>query len=70
MVLSGYLPRNGVASITQFITATYQGFGMAQDLSGFLAIYGSIVDGNGLGWSIGGKPHTGILGSHGVSPET
>ena len=37
---------------------------MARDLGGFLALYGAIVDGNGAGWSIGGVPHTGILGSH------
>lgn len=37
---------------------------MAQDLAGFLAIYGAVVDGDGSSWSIGGMPHTGILGSH------
>lgn len=62
----GYLPHSGVATIQEFISGTYQVFGMAQDLSTFLAIYGSIVDGTGTGWSIGGVPHTGILGSHGV----
>lgn len=36
----------------------------AQDLGGFLAVYGAIVDGDGQGWSIGGVPHTGISGSH------
>lgn len=36
-----------------------------QDLGGFLANYGAIIDGNGLGWNILGVPHTGIGGSHG-----
>lgn len=27
-------------------------------------MYGAIVDGDGTSWSIGGVPHTGILGSH------
>lgn len=35
-----------------------------QDLGGFLAVYGAIVEGDGQSWSIGGLPHTGILGSH------
>ncbi|KAI9725488.1 MAG: hypothetical protein M1828_003159 [Chrysothrix sp. TS-e1954] len=59
-----YLPHNGQATIPQFISATYEGFGMAQDLAGFLAVYGAVVDGDGTSWSIGGVPHTGILGSH------
>ena len=37
---------------------------MAQDLATFLAVYGAVVDGDGTSWSIGGVPHTGILGSH------
>ena len=61
---SGYLPPNGVATVAQVISATYQGFGMAQDLAGFSAVYGAIVDGDGTSWSIGGAPHTGIGGSH------
>lgn len=59
-----YLPHNGRATIQQFITATETGFGMAQDLGGFLAIYGAIVDGYLTGWSINGGPHIGIGGSH------
>lgn len=35
-----------------------------QDLAGFLAVYGATADGDGTSWSIGGVPHTGILGSH------
>lgn len=60
----GYLPHNGVATIQQFIDGTNAGFGMAKDLGGFLAVFGALIDGDGAGWSIGGVPHTGILGSH------
>lgn len=59
-----YLPHNGYATIQQFIDATETGFGMAKDLGGFLALYGALVDGNLLGWSINGGPHIGIGGSH------
>lgn len=38
---------------------------MGPDLAAFLAVYGAVADGNLLSWSIGGKPHTGIGGSHG-----
>lgn len=70
-----YLPHNGVATIDQFITGTLNSFGMAQDLAGFLGIYGAVFDGNLLEYSIGGpsdavstlgllgKP-TGLSGSH------
>ena len=54
----------GIATIQQFIDGTNTVFGMGKDLGGFLAYFGALVDGNGLGWSIGGLPHTGILGSH------
>ncbi|KAB8337131.1 hypothetical protein FH972_021435 [Carpinus fangiana] len=60
----GYLPHNGVATITQFIEGTNKVFGMARDLGGFLAIFGAIIDGDGTSWSIQGVPHTGIGGSH------
>ncbi|GIZ39139.1 hypothetical protein CKM354_000253000 [Cercospora kikuchii] len=64
MANHGYLPRNGIASIEQFTEGTRRVFGMAPDLGGFLARYGAIVDGNGTHWSIGGRPRTGISGSH------
>ncbi|KAF2086698.1 hypothetical protein K490DRAFT_44011 [Saccharata proteae CBS 121410] len=64
MANHGYLPHNGVATIQQFIDATQTVFGMASDLGTFLAVYGAIVDGDLTGWSINGKPHTGIGGSH------
>ena len=72
----GYLPHNGVASIEDLIQGTYDVFGMAQDLSGFLAVYGAIFDGNLQGYSIGGPSinepvlngllgtPTGLSGSH------
>lgn len=64
MANHNYLPHNGVATIQQFIDATEKVFGMAKDLGTFLAVYGAVVDGTLTQWSIGGKPHTGILGSH------
>ena len=72
----GYLPHNGVASIQDYIDGTFAVFGMAQDLSGFLAVYGAIFDGNLQGYSIGGPTAelpvlsgllgtpTGLSGSH------
>lgn len=60
-----YLPRNGYATIPQFIQGTHDAFGMSTDLSTVLAVFGAIADGNLLGWSIGGAQHTGISGSHG-----
>ncbi|KAL1587487.1 hypothetical protein WHR41_03825 [Cladosporium halotolerans] len=71
----GYLPHNGIGTITQFIESTGKVFGMGVDLSTILAVYGAAVDGDGLKWSIGGpdsrvglsdllgKPQ-GISGSH------
>ena len=38
---------------------------MGADLALFLATYGAVVDGSLISWSINGKPHTGIGGSHG-----
>jgi len=65
MANHGYLPHNGRATVQQFINSTMSVFGMGLDLSTFLAVYGAVVDGNLLGWSINGVPHTGIGGSHG-----
>ncbi|KAL1647739.1 hypothetical protein SLS58_002540 [Diplodia intermedia] len=70
-----YLPHNGVATITQFVEATNQVYGMGVDLATFLSVYGAVMDGDGLHWSIGGAPDTtdllnlltqpqGISGSH------
>jgi hypothetical protein len=65
MANHGYLPHNGVATIDQFITGTFDVFGMGTDLATFLAVYGALLDGTLTGWSIGGAAHTGIGGSHG-----
>jgi hypothetical protein len=52
----GFLPKDGYATITQFIEATTKVAGMSLDLAGFLALYGAVIDGSGLGWSIAGTP--------------
>jgi hypothetical protein len=64
MANHGYIPHNGYATIEQLVTGTFNVFGMGTDLATFLAVYGAVVDGDLLGWSIGGVPHTGIGGSH------
>ncbi len=65
MANHAYLPHNGVGTIQQFVDATQEVFGMGPDLALFLSTYGAVVDGSLTSWSIGGKPHTGIGGSHG-----
>ncbi|KAI5356853.1 Putative chloroperoxidase [Septoria linicola] len=75
MANHGYLPHNGVGTHLDFITGTFNAFGMSADLSGFLTVLGGTVDGNGLMWSIGGPTKNvpslpllgtpqGISGSH------
>ncbi|GME36764.1 Chloroperoxidase [Neofusicoccum parvum] len=70
-----FIPHNGVATITQFVEATNSVYGMGVDLGTFLSVYGAVMDGDGLGWSIGGAPPTtdllnlltqpqGLSGSH------
>ena len=54
MANHNYLPHNGVATISQFVTQTNKVFGMGLDLGLFLSTYGAVVDGNGVSWSIGG----------------
>ena len=54
MANHGYLPHNGVGNIQQFIQSCNYVYGMGLDLAGFLAVYGSLIDGNGYEWSIGG----------------
>lgn len=49
----GYMPHNGIGTITDFIESTYRGFGMGRDLGGFLGVYGAIFDGNLRSYSIG-----------------
>ncbi|KAI7771419.1 hypothetical protein LZL87_010859 [Fusarium oxysporum] len=54
----GYLPRNGVADMQTIIKATNGVYGMSLDLGGFLAVYGTVFNGNPVslnpGYSIGG----------------
>ncbi|RKL51083.1 hypothetical protein BFJ72_g536 [Fusarium proliferatum] len=54
----GYLPSNGVADMQTIIKATNEVYGMSLDLSGFLAVYGTVFNGNPVslnpGYSIGG----------------
>ena len=54
MANHGYIPHSGVATATEFITGTYQVFGMGSDLATFLAIYGGVFDGAITSYSIGG----------------
>jgi len=69
MANHGYIPHNGVATITQFIEGTGKVFGMGVDLAAFLAVLGASIDGDGLSWSIGGANPAllvgnGLTGSH------
>lgn len=50
----GYLPSNGIGTITDFIEGCQAAFGMGADLATFLAIYGAIFDGDLTSYSIGG----------------
>jgi hypothetical protein len=67
----GFLPKDGYATITQFIEATTKVSGMSLDLAAFLALYGAVVDGSGTGWSIAGTPPASLLhplgGGNGLS---
>lgn len=68
----GYLPHNGVADMQTIIKAVNQAYGMSLDLGGFLAVYGTVFDGNPLstdpGYSIGGpsKDSQNILNGGGI----
>lgn len=68
----GYLPHNGVADMATIVKATNEAYGMSLDLGGFLAIYGTVFDGNPLstnpGYSIGGpsKDSQNILNGGGI----
>ncbi|KAG8687874.1 hypothetical protein FRC09_013226 [Ceratobasidium sp. 395] len=52
----GYLPHNGVTSLTQAIDATNKVFGMGTDIGTALSAYATVIDGDPtrLTWSIGG----------------
>ncbi|KAJ3991348.1 hypothetical protein F5050DRAFT_1870027 [Lentinula boryana] len=75
MANHGYIPHSGIATINEFAQGTSEVFGMGNDLSLFLAIYGTALDGDipSLSFSIGtggnsilGSPlsGTGLTGSH------
>jgi hypothetical protein len=51
-----FIPKNGFATIQQFVDATYRVVGMSPEFAGFLALYGAVIDGSGTGFSIGGTP--------------
>ncbi|KAL1642463.1 hypothetical protein SLS61_009677 [Didymella pomorum] len=61
MANHGYLPRNGISTITQMTTASTEVFGMGLDLSAFLAVYSAVMAGDLTSFSIGGKPKSGGL---------
>lgn len=63
----GFLPKNGYATISQFVQATENVVGMGADLAIFLATFGALVDGSGTAWSIGGTPSIGAGGGNGIS---
>jgi hypothetical protein len=41
-------------------------FGMGTDLATFLAVYGAVMDGDLVSWSIGGPPTSSLLSSIGL----
>lgn len=59
---SGFLPRNGYATISQFIDATTEVVGMGPILATFLAVLGASIDGDGTSWSIHNSPPPGVGG--------
>nr|POE80889.1 aromatic peroxygenase [Quercus suber] len=57
----GFLPRNGYATVAQFIDATTKVVGMGPDLAAFLSVLGALIDSGDLNaWSIGGTPPVGV----------
>ena len=60
----GYLPRSGVATLTQTVQGLGSLYGMSTDLAGILAAYAIAIDGDPLQgtWSIGG-PQPALLGN-------
>lgn len=62
----GFLPRNGYATISQFVNATNGVVGMGPQLAIFLAALGATIDGDGTAWSIGGTPTVAIAGPLGA----
>ncbi|SMQ51784.1 unnamed protein product [Zymoseptoria tritici ST99CH_3D7] len=58
----GLLPRNGYATIQQYIDVTQKIVGMGPNLATFLSVYAGAIDGNVVGWSMGGTPPPGVGG--------
>ena len=53
----GFLPRSGVATITQYVDVTTRIVGMGPDLALFLAVLGGLLaSGDLVSWSMGGTP--------------
>lgn len=63
-----YIAHNGVTNLLEAISGTTKGFGMGNDLAGFLSAYSVIQDGDPLTtqWSIGGSPGGSLLGLTGA----
>ncbi|KAM3423815.1 hypothetical protein BST61_g1214 [Cercospora zeina] len=66
-----FLPKNGVATVQQYIDATTEVVGMGTILAGFLSRLGATIDGDLTSWSMGGPPGgagllrgNGLIGSH------
>ncbi|KAL8667875.1 MAG: hypothetical protein Q9202_000340 [Teloschistes flavicans] len=59
----GYLPHNGLAPATTIVQAVNQAYGMSLDFGQFLAVYGTVFDGDSIsltpGYSIGGPASLG-----------
>ncbi|KAL8649729.1 MAG: hypothetical protein Q9210_004227 [Variospora velana] len=67
----GYLPHNGIAPATTIINAVTEAYGMGLDLATFLALYGTVFNGDSVsltpGFSIGGPASSGgILSGLGI----
>ncbi|EME38257.1 hypothetical protein DOTSEDRAFT_75727 [Dothistroma septosporum NZE10] len=58
----GFLPRDGYATISQFVNITMDVVGMGPTLAAFLAVLGAEIDGSGAAWSIGGPPTAAVGG--------
>lgn len=54
MANHGYIPRNGVATIQQFVDGCFDAFGFGKDLGMLLSTYGGVMDGDLTRFSIGG----------------
>jgi len=59
-LINPQLPHDGIATIDEFVQATNEVFGMGVDLGTFLAVYGTVMDGNPLsltpGWYVSDVP--------------